>query len=523
MDDYDLLHLAAIVRDSNDAILGKTLDGIITSWNRGAERIYGYTAAEAIGRTVAMLIPPDREDELPKILENLTKGNGIDHYDTLRVTKDGRLVNISLTISPIRDISGDIIGVSSIGRDVTKEKEAEAALRESARAYKLLMEQASDAILVSYVDQRSLEINQRASDMLGYSREELLKIYGENAALPDGLSTLSPSPDDILGGDIVWTERPVRRKDGTLIVTELSSRRLDDGRIITIARDITDRKRTEQALRDSEARYRAIVEDQTVLVSRFYPDGTLTFVNEAFCLYWDLTREELLGQSFFQYLPEGMINQPAKFLSLFNPHNHLNTSEQLVRSPKGDVIWWQLTLRALFDDHGTLQEFQQVSVDITARKLAEEALQDKELQLSEAQEIAHIGSWELNLVTGEVSWSDEIYRIFGVEPQSHKASTEAYVSYAHPDDRDWLRKEIEQGFVGQSGNTFSYDHRVVRPDGTTRLIYAQGKVSADQDGTPCKVIGIVQDITERRLAEGARTAKEAAEQANHSKSEFLSR
>src|SRR4051812_3944385 len=106
MDDKDLRHLAAIVRDSDDAIIGKTMDGTITSWNRGAQRIYGYTAEEAVGRTIAFLIPPDREDELPKILQKLTDGESLNHYDTLRVTKDGRLVNISLTISPIRDASG---------------------------------------------------------------------------------------------------------------------------------------------------------------------------------------------------------------------------------------------------------------------------------------------------------------------------------------------------------------------------------------------------------------------------------
>ncbi len=172
-----------------------------------------------------MLVPTDREDELPKIFRKLTEGEGINHYDTLRVTKDGRLVNISLTISPIRDASGAITGVSSIGRDVTKEKEAETALQESARAYKLLMEQASEAILVSYPDQPLIEVNQRASDMLGYTREELLQLHEPSSTLPEDLRSLPLRIDESLKGDIVYAERPVRRKDGTVIVTELSTRR----------------------------------------------------------------------------------------------------------------------------------------------------------------------------------------------------------------------------------------------------------------------------------------------------------
>ena len=209
MNDNDLQHLAAIVRDSEDAIIGKTLDGIITSWNGGAERIYGYTAHEAIGRPIAMLVPPDRDDELPTILRRLTEGTGIHYYDTLRVTKDGRLVDISLTVSPIRDSADVLVGASSIARDVTKQKAAEAAVRASARAYQVLMEQASDAILVSFPDQCLLEVNQRACEMLGYSREELLQLTENDIILPERLSAIPPLLDEILAGKIVSMDRTV--------------------------------------------------------------------------------------------------------------------------------------------------------------------------------------------------------------------------------------------------------------------------------------------------------------------------
>ena len=111
--------LAGIVDSSNDAIISKTLDGIITSWNTGAERIFGYTAAEAIGQSIAIIIPPERRDEEIQIIEHLRQGKKIEHFETRRLTKDGRHVSISLTVSPVRDRHGAVIGASKIARDIT--------------------------------------------------------------------------------------------------------------------------------------------------------------------------------------------------------------------------------------------------------------------------------------------------------------------------------------------------------------------------------------------------------------------
>lgn len=133
-------HLSAIVESSQDAIIGKTLDGIITSWNPAAERMYGYTAAEAIGQPITLICPSDQADEIPKILARLKRGERIEHYETVRRRKDGRLLHVSLTISPIRDPSGRIIGASKIARDITERKEAELERLVSERRMRLALE-----------------------------------------------------------------------------------------------------------------------------------------------------------------------------------------------------------------------------------------------------------------------------------------------------------------------------------------------------------------------------------------------
>ena len=125
--------LAAIVDSSDDAIYGMTLEGIIVTWNTGAEKVYGYSAAEIVGHSISGLVPVNRPDEVPQILEKIKRGERVDHFETVRMKKDGDLVDVSLTISPIRDAAGKIIGASTIARDITEQKRMREALQQRAQ------------------------------------------------------------------------------------------------------------------------------------------------------------------------------------------------------------------------------------------------------------------------------------------------------------------------------------------------------------------------------------------------------
>ncbi len=138
--------LAAIVEYSSDAIIGKDLNGVITSWNKGAERIYGYRAEEMIGRPISVLVPPGQIDEIPQILEKIGCDGIIEHYETMRVGKDGRQVYVSLTVSPIKNVEGEIIGASTLARDITKRKEIEEALRKSEERLSFALDASNDGV-----------------------------------------------------------------------------------------------------------------------------------------------------------------------------------------------------------------------------------------------------------------------------------------------------------------------------------------------------------------------------------------
>jgi PAS domain S-box-containing protein len=136
--EHDAMLLGAIVDSSDDSIISKDLEGTITSWNKSAERLFGYTASETIGQPVTILIPPERLDEEPEILDRLRRGERVDHFETVRKTKDGRLIDISLTISPVKDRAGNVIGASKIARDITEHRRTEEALRASQASFRQL-------------------------------------------------------------------------------------------------------------------------------------------------------------------------------------------------------------------------------------------------------------------------------------------------------------------------------------------------------------------------------------------------
>jgi PAS domain S-box-containing protein len=163
--------LVSIVESSDDAIISKDLDGIIRTWNSGAERLFGYSAGEAIGKPVIILFPPGREDEEPEILARIRRGERIDHYETVRRRKDGSLLEISLTVSPVRDGEGRIVGASKIARDITDRKEAERKLRESEQRLTELLAAIPAAIYTTDAQGKITYFNQAAVEFSGRTPE----------------------------------------------------------------------------------------------------------------------------------------------------------------------------------------------------------------------------------------------------------------------------------------------------------------------------------------------------------------
>lgn len=163
--------LAAIVDSSDDAIISKDLNGVITSWNNGAQRLFGYTAEETIGQSITILIPEDRLDEEPRILDRLRRGERVDHFETVRRKKDGTLLDISLTISPVKDDTGQVAGASKIARDITQQKRTEHALRESRENFRQLADSMPQMVWTARPEGSADYYNERWYEFTGFSRD----------------------------------------------------------------------------------------------------------------------------------------------------------------------------------------------------------------------------------------------------------------------------------------------------------------------------------------------------------------
>jgi PAS domain S-box-containing protein len=240
--------LVTIVESSDDAIVSKDVDGIIKTWNPGAERLFGYTAEEVIGKPVTLLIPMDRRDEESEILSRIQRGERIDHYETVRRRKDGSLVEISLTVSPIKNAEGTIIGASKIARDITERKRTE----QLTQRFASIVESSEDAIVSKDLDGIIQTWNPGAERLFGYTAEEVI---GKPIALlipMDRHDEESEILSRIRRGESIDNYETVRRrKDESLVEISLTVSPIKnaEGKIVgasKIARDITERRRAQE-------------------------------------------------------------------------------------------------------------------------------------------------------------------------------------------------------------------------------------------------------------------------------------
>jgi PAS domain S-box-containing protein len=278
--------LAAIVESSGDAIVSKDLNGVIASWNQGAERLFGYTAEETIGKPVTLLIPPERHDEEQSILERIRRGESIEHFETVRRRKDGSLLDISLTVSPIRDTRGNIVGASKIARDITRRKRVEVALRESEQRLRLATQTGKLGVWDWDVVTNRISWSDSLYAIHGVRSDQFDGTVEGFTALvhPEDQGLVSAAIQRTLDKDVPYEiEFRAVRPDGTVVWLFTSAAVLRDGgrpvRMLGATMDITQRKHTEDALRQSEEKLRQQaqeLEQQLIMSGRLVSLGEVT-------------------------------------------------------------------------------------------------------------------------------------------------------------------------------------------------------------------------------------------------------
>jgi two-component system cell cycle sensor histidine kinase/response regulator CckA len=292
--------LAAVVESSDDAIIGQSLDGTIFAWNPGAERLYGYAASEAVGRPIQMLLPPERANEESEILARIGRGERIRHFETVRVRKDGTRIDVSVTISPVRDRTGTINGASRIARDITERKRAE----EVPSRLAAVVESSDDAIIGKSLDGTITAWNPGAENLFGYSASEALGKPIQMLVPPERANEESDILARIENGERINHFETVRvQKDGRQIDVSVTISPIRDrnGTIVgasKIARDISKRKCAEEELRKSEERFsKAFHSSPLAIVISTEAEGRYVDVNESFLRMVGHERADVIGHT----------------------------------------------------------------------------------------------------------------------------------------------------------------------------------------------------------------------------------
>ncbi len=305
--------LASIMDFSDEAIAAQSMDGVVTSWNRGAERIYGYAAGEIIGKPIALLLPPHRPDDMREILDRIRKGDPIEHYETMRVRKDGRTIPVSMTVSPIYDSGHTLIGVSSIAHEITEREQSHAVARlvdEKKALLASIVDYSDDAIVAKTPTGVITSWNRGAELIYGYSADEIIGQPMSRLIHPERPDEMDVILDRIRQGERVEHYETMRvRKDGRTISVSMSVSPIYDSNnvligVSSIARDITERKRADENLHAASMYARSLIEASLDPLVTISPEGKITDVNEATIRATGVGREGLIGADFSDYFTE---------------------------------------------------------------------------------------------------------------------------------------------------------------------------------------------------------------------------
>lgn len=569
--------LAAIVDSSTDAIISKTLEGIILSWNKAAERLYGYAAAEAVGQPITLIIPPELHDEERAILKRLWRGETIDPFETVRVTKDGRRIDISLTISPVRDASGRIIAASKIARDISDRKRFEEALREETRTAETLNRIGS--LLAAELDVKRIlqSVTDEARAVTGAEfaaffynavdeQDEAYALYTLSGAPAEAFSSF-PMPrstaifaptfngegavriDDVRRdvrygksnpyhglppGHLPVTSYlavPVIARSGEVLgglffghvqpgVFTARHEQIIAG-IAAQAAIAIDNANLYARVQESEQRFRQLAEHATDVFWIFdVAESRIVYVSPAYLDVWGRDCESLYAD-------------PGSFLDSVHPHDRERVRAAMARQRRGEttaeeyrlihddgsLYWVWDRAFPIQDDTGALVRIAGIAEDITERKTAEDRLRESEESYRRLTELLPVAVYACEAPSGIITYyNDRAVELWGREPALGD-SDERYCGSGRlflPDGRPLAHEDCPMAQALRGGGSFRNEEVVIeRPDASQITALVNIEPIRDLAGHVVGAINVCLDVTALKHAE------QQLREADRRKDEFL--
>ncbi|NOZ79925.1 MAG: PAS domain S-box protein [Acidobacteria bacterium] len=533
-----------------DAIFIHDLEGRILEVNEVACRQLGYACKELAGMTVQAFTAPEEVKYVAKRLEELRRDGRVT-FASQHVARDGRRIPVEIN-GRIISYRGRTVAMSIV-RDITQRETALAEIRFlnrlleiRSRANRIIAEARNpstllDKVCASLVDEGGFGLAwivtpggsgglPRMAAAAGPRGGFLAKIR-ELFERGNGLSTLCGEVlrsgtrrviQDLLDdtGDMLGLRQaasesgfralavvPIVRETGVMASLAVCSRAsgVFSDKVVVLLEELgadlgfaLQALEIRRALERSEQRYRLLFERNLAGVYRSSVDGRIIDCNAAFAqIFGFASRQELLQAKVWDLYPSPEIRH--KFLKTLSREKALVAYEQPMQRKDGSPLWIVLSASLIEDKHGELHEIEGTLMDLTERRRVEEDLERTAQRLEEAQRIAHVGNWEWDPGKDVSYWSEELYRIAGLEPCPFNTPVSRRLEHVHPDDRDIVRRAEETLFDGEDG--YAIEYRLIRPDGTVRVVLDRAEVVRGADGRPIRVFGTVQDLTGFRALE----------------------
>lgn len=501
----DGARLASIVKSCGEAIVFLDRDGVIRSWNQGAQEVYGYTAEEMIGSSFERLIPADKLDEWRQMFRGAQSGERRPAVDTVHIRRDIYRVNVAVTLAVVRDGAGAIIGYSHISRDITLRKRNEEALAQSETRYRELAESMPEIVFTANTSGGVTYVNRRWAEYTGSPGEAALEYGALDCIAPEDRDLVKRQWADCVASGLPFAmENRKRGADGTYrwFLTRAVATRDASGRVtgwIGTSTDIHDTKMAEQTVRVSEERLR-IAQSAAKLVL-----WDLDLLKDRYAeipeFYQFFEFEPGTPVSFQDWLSRVHPDDRQAFLERMRHEGDLRPIEFEFRVVRRDgSCRWLLGKGALLrDPAGRPTRVTGVNIDITERIQAESELKEKRKQLQMALDVAGMGVWELERESGTIFCSERAAVLLGLPAAPVRLKLpDILENHVHPGDRERIARLLSEAGQGKSVLKTA-EFRTIRPDGSSGWLETFGEVVWDPGAKTGRIVGVARDITNRKL------------------------
>ncbi|ADG65972.1 PAS sensor protein [Planctopirus limnophila DSM 3776] len=486
-------------------------------WSRGVFALFGVdpqVVQPSFQAFLQLLHPDDLPTAVARVDAMLA---GADRFeDDLRIIRpDGQMIWLHSRAVATRDADGNILRVEGTDQDITARKLAAAEVQASQKFVKAVAETSPLTIYVFDLQQQSITYsNYYLMRDLGFTPEAIQgRSWAELAELVHpidfaNVTTLLQRWDTVDDQQVLLAEYRLQDVHGNwrwFVSRDRVFERTPDGRvsqIIGTAEDITERKRVEQSLRESEQRFRELADAIPQIVWVAALDGGLTYLNAKATEYTGVGMDQLTGWSWEQVIhPEDVPNAIERWTATLEQELPRDI-ELRIRQTDGAYRWHISRQVPIRDASGAIVRWYGTCTDIDDLKRTQAALQQSESTLEEAMRIGDMGSWIIDLVQNRATWSDEGFRLLGYVPGVDQPSQELFLNGVYPADRDTVRHDLANAIATQT--SLNSEFRFVRPDGQLRWLHSRARATSDQHGRPIQFVGVTQDITARKQAELAR-------------------